>query len=157
MKVFVIAFLFFVMLSSTYLNLINYSSSSSATTTDTGGYVDEIKFIRYSNENIAYQQVGNGNLDLYLFQIPLQLIEEAKKNLNLKIYEKEGVSFGIVVNPTNSSQTFNPFSLREIRYALNFLIDRNFVVNDILKGFGDPIFEPYGQLSPEYQNIVDVV
>jgi peptide/nickel transport system substrate-binding protein len=157
MKVFVIAFLFFIILSSTYLNLNNNSVASSATTTDTGGYLDEIKFIRYSNENIAYQQVGDGDLDLYLSQIPLQLIEEAKKNMNLKIYEKDGVSFGIVVNPTNSSQTFNPFSIREIRYALNFLIDRNFVVNDILKGFGDPIFEPYGQFSPEYQNIVDVV
>jgi peptide/nickel transport system substrate-binding protein len=157
MKVFVTAFLFFIMLSSTYLNLINYSLASSATTIDTGGYVNEIKFIRYSNENIAYQQVGDGNLDLYLSQIPLQLIEEAKKNVNLKIYEKEGVSYGVVINPANSSQTFNPFSIREIRYALNFLIDRNFVVNDILKGFGDPIFEPYGQFSPEYQNIVDVV
>ena len=160
MKIFVIAFLFLIILSSTYVNLNNYSLASTATTTtttDTGGYLDEIKFIRYSNENVAYQQVGNGNLDLYLFQIPLQLIEEAKKSMNLKIYEKDGLSYGIVINPTNSSQTFNPFSIREIRYALNFLIDRNFIVNDILKGFGDPIFEPYGQFSPEYQNIVDVI
>ncbi len=157
MKIFVIAFLFLIVLSSVYINLNNYSLASTATIGNTGGYVDEIKFIRYSNENIAYQQVGEGNLDLYLFQIPLQLIEEAKKNANLKIYEKEGLSYGVVINPTNSSQTFNPFSIREIRYALNFLIDRNFIVNDILKGFGDPIFEPYGQFSPEYQNIVDVV
>jgi peptide/nickel transport system substrate-binding protein len=157
MKTFAFAFLFLIVLSSIYTNLNYYSSASTATIGNTGGYVDEIKFIRYSNENIAYQQVGNGNLDLYLFQIPLQLIEEAKKNANLKIYEKEGLSYGIVINPTNSSQTFNPFSIREIRYALNFLIDRNFIVNDILKGFGDPIFEPYGQFSPEYQNIVDVV
>jgi peptide/nickel transport system substrate-binding protein len=157
MKLFVIAFLSLIILSSTCINLNNYSVASTATTTNTGGYLDEIKFIRYSNENIAYQQVGDGNLDLYLSQIPLQLIEEAKKNMNLKIYEKDGVSFGIVLNPANSSLTFNPFSIREIRYALNFLIDRNFVVNDILKGFGDPIFEPYGQFSPEYQNIVDVV
>jgi peptide/nickel transport system substrate-binding protein len=157
MNIFIIAFLFFTVLSSTCINVNNYSLASTATTTNTGGYLDKIKFIRYSNENVAYQQVGNGNLDLYLSQIPLQLIEEAKKNINLKIYEKDGLSYGVVINPTNSSQTFNPFSIREIRYALNFLIDRNFIVNDILKGFGDPIFEPYGQFSPEYQNIADVV
>src|SRR5215208_2647413 len=127
MNTFVIAFLFFTVLSSTCINVNNYSLASTATTTNTGGYLDEVKFIRYSNENVAYQQVGNGNLDLYLSQIPLQLIEEAKKNMNLKIFEKDGLSYGIVINPTNSSQTFNPFSIREIRYALNFLIDRNFI------------------------------
>ncbi len=62
-----------------------------------------------------------------------------------------------MLNPSNSSQTFNPFSIKEIRYALNFLIDRNFIINDILKGFGNSIVEPYGQYSPEYQNIADVV
>jgi len=77
MKFFVITFLSLIILSSTCINLNNYSVASTATTTNTGGYLDEIKFIRYSNENIAYQQVGDGNLDLYLSQIPLQLIDEA--------------------------------------------------------------------------------
>ena len=47
-----------------------------------GGYADQIKFVRFSNENVAYQQVSNGQLDAYFFQIPLQLVESAKKNPN---------------------------------------------------------------------------
>ncbi len=133
------------------------TSSLKPSANTTGGYIDELRFIRYSNPNIAYQETGNGNLDTYLFQIPLQLVEEAKKNPNLKIYEKEGLSYGFLLNPSNNNQTFNPFSIKEIRFALNFLIDRNFMVNDVLKGFGYSIVEPYGQFSPEYQNIVDVV
>lgn len=122
-----------------------------------GGFSDHIKFIRFSNENVAYQQVSNGQLDVYFFQIPLQLVETAKKNPNLKIYEKEGLSYGLLLNPSNSSNNFNPFSIKDIRFALNFLIDRNFIVNNILKGFGEPIAEPYGSTSPEYHNILPVI
>src|SRR5690606_22380163 len=84
-----------------------------------GGYADQIKFIKFSNENVAYQQVSNGQLDAYFFQIPLQLVEIAKKNPNLKVYEKEGLSYGLLINPYNSSNSFNPFSIKEVRFALN--------------------------------------
>lgn len=135
-----------------YFNTIAFSDEN-----ETGGYVNQVKFIRFSNENVAYQEVSNGNLDSYFFQIPLQLVESAKKNTNLKVFEKEGLSYGLLLNPSNSNQTFNPFSIKEIRFALNFLIDRNFIVNEILKGFGNPIEEPYGVSSPEYHNILSVV
>ncbi len=159
MKIIIAALLFFILFICICVNFNNYSfaSSSSSTSAATGGYFDQLKFVRYSNDNVAYQELGNGHLDTYLSHIPLQLISEAKKNLNLKIYDKDGFSYGILINPSNNSQIFNPFSIKEIRYALNFLIDRNFIVNDILKGFGSSIVEPYGQYSPEYQNILDVV
>ncbi len=122
-----------------------------------GGYADHIKFIRFSNENVAYQQVSNGQLDSYFFQIPLQLVENANKNPNIKVYEKEGLSYGLLLNPSNSSNAFNPFSVKDIRFALNFLIDRNFIVNNILKGYGESIVEPYGPTSPEYYNVLPVI
>ncbi len=162
MKIFITFLLLFILFSAICINFNNYSLASSSSFTSsssntTGGYFDKLKFIRYSNDNIAYQEVSNGNLDTHLSHIPLQLIDDAKKNPNLKVYGKDGVSYGLLLNPSNNDQTFNPFSIREIRYALNFLIDRNFIVNDILKGFGNSIVEPYGQYSPEYQNIVNVV
>ena len=123
----------------------------------TGGYADQVKFIRFSNENVAYQEVSNGQLDSYFFQIPLQLVESAKKNPNLQVFEKEGLSYGLLLNPYDGNQTFNPFSIKEIRFAMNFLIDRNFIVNNILKGFSNPIVEPYGPTSPEYHNVLPVV
>lgn len=156
----------FILISSVSINFNNYSLVSSifsSPVNSTGGYFDVLKFFKYSNDNIAYQELSNGNLDTYLSHIPLQLIDDAKRNSNLKVYDRDGPSFGLLLNPSNSSsingsdQSFNPFSIREIRYALNFLIDRNFIVNDILKGFGTSIVEPYGQFSPEYQNVIDVV
>lgn len=155
MKKFLSLFLIYILLLSFYFNSTDIDSIYSQDS-DKGGYSDAINFIRFTNENVAYQEVSNGNLDLYLFQIPLQLVDIAKSNPNLNLYEKEGMSYGLLLNPSSNNFTFNPFSLKEVRYALNFLIDRNLIINDVLKGFGIPIVEPYGPTSPEYLNILDV-
>ncbi|MDN5868081.1 MAG: ABC transporter substrate-binding protein [Candidatus Nitrosocosmicus sp.] len=139
------------------MGLFTYNNYAFSQTNQTGGYADEVKFIRFSNENVAYQEVSNGHLDSYFFQIPLQLVESAKKNPNLKVFEKEGLSYGLLLNPYHGNQTFNPLSIKEIRFAMNFLIDRNFIVNNILQGFGNPIVDPYGPTSPEYRNVLPVV
>ena len=47
-----------------------------------------------------------------------------KKNIpNLKEYDKLSGSFGLLLNPapSNESGSLNPFSLREVRYAMNYL------------------------------------
>ena len=148
-----LSFLIIVLVIVFFISCDNAFSQSN----QTGGYADQVKFIRFSNENVAYQEVSNGHLDSYFFQIPLQLVESAKKNPNLEVFEKEGLSYGLLLNPYHGNQTFNPFSIKEIRFAMNFLIDRNFIVNNILKGFSNPIVEPYGPTSPEYHNVLPVV
>ena len=40
---------------------------------------------------------------------------------------------------------------------MNYLINRDFVVNEILKGYGVSKVDPYGQYSPEYLNIINTV
>ncbi|HET6589539.1 MAG TPA: ABC transporter substrate-binding protein [Candidatus Nitrosocosmicus sp.] len=157
MKLKLLPIILIVFLFGILINIIPQSHAYLQNDNKTGGFADFIKFIRFSNENVAYQQVSNGQLDSYFFQIPLQLVESAKKNPNLKVYEKEGLTYGLLLNPSNTSKSLNPFSIREIRFALNFLIDRNFIVNNILKGFGEQIVEPYGSRSPEYYNVLPVI
>jgi peptide/nickel transport system substrate-binding protein len=75
------------------------------------------------------------------------------------VYDKTAGSLGLFVNPAPAadSNTLNPFQFREIRYALNYLIDRDFVINEILKGYGSPLIGPFGIYSPEYLNVIDIV
>ena len=48
---------------------------------------------------------------------------------------------------------FNPFSIQEIRYAINFLVDRDLIVNELLGGFGTPMVSNYGSFSAEYLRV----
>lgn len=125
----------------------------------TGAYIDSVRFIQYLDDNVALEELKSGNLDTYYFRIPLEAASEIKNIANLKEYDKLSGSFGLLLNPapSNNSNLLNPFSLREVRYAINYLIDRAFVVDEILKGLGTPLVGPYGIFSPEYFNVIDSV
>jgi peptide/nickel transport system substrate-binding protein len=123
-----------------------------------GPYMDQARFILRTDENLALEEVKSGALDIYFFRIPLEAADDAKNDPLLKVYERSAGSMGFFVNPAPSSDSkFNPFASREIRYALNYLMDREFMVQEILRGYGAPMYEAFGPGSPEYLNIIDVV
>ena len=122
---------------------------------DKGTLVDEIKFIQYLDENTALQEVRNGNLDLYYFRVPSDRLEDFDSRKNLQVFESTGSYYSILANPTDSGK-FNPFSIKEVRFALNYLIDRNLIVNELLGGFGSTMVSNYGTFSADYLGILDV-
>ena len=109
--------------------------------------------------NVALQEIRAKNLDLYFFRIPLEQVSAVNNDPNLKVYEKSGGSFGLLLNPAPSTDPniLNPFQFREVRYAMNYLINRDFVVGEILKGHANSQIDPFGISSPEYESILPVV
>ncbi len=123
---------------------------------DKGTFVDEIRFIQYLDENTALEEVRNGNLDMYYYRVSSDRLEDSDSKDGLKVYESTGGYYSILLNPTNEG-SFNPFSIQEIRYSINFLVDRDLIVNELLGGFGTPMFANYGSFSAEYLRILDVI
>lgn len=121
-----------------------------------GTYVDKIQFVQYLDENTALEQVRNGNLDIYYSRIPSDRIEDVKSRQGLEIFQSTGGSYSLLLNPAQSDQ-FNPFSIREVRFAMNYLIDRQLIVNELLSGFGISMVSAYGPFDPDYLLILDVV
>jgi peptide/nickel transport system substrate-binding protein len=124
-----------------------------------GAYLDSIRFIQYIDGNVALEEIRSGNLDTYFFRIPLEQASSVYDDDNLNVYEKGGGSFGVLLNPapSNSSKSLNPFQFREVRFAMNYLINRNFVVGEILRGYGNVQIDPFGVTSPEFGSILPVV
>lgn len=141
------------------LVLLTPAFASAAQSNGTGAYIDGVRFIQYLDDNVALEELKSGNLDTYYFRIPLEAASEIKNIPTLKEYDKLSGSFGLLLNPapSNDSGSLNPFSLKEVRYAMNYLINREFVVDEILKGFGTPLVGPYGTFSPEYFNVINTL
>ena len=60
-----------------------------------------------------------------------------------------------LINPAESDR-FNPFSdKRNARFALNYLVDRKLIVNELMGGYGSPIISYYGPSDPEYLTILE--
>ena len=116
-------------------------------------FVDSIRFIQYLDENTALEEVRNGNLDLYYNKISSDRLENNEAREGLKIFDSTGGSYSLLVNPAESKK-FNPFSSNEARFALNYLVDRKLIVNELMGGYGSSIISYYGPTDPEYLTII---
>ena len=93
---------------------------------------------------------------MYYYRIASDRLADSDSREGLNVYESTGGYYSILLNPTDEGP-FNPFSIREIRYAINFLVDRDLIVNELLGGFGTPMFSNYGNFSAEYLRILDEI
>lgn len=117
-------------------------------------FVDTIQFVQYLDENTALEEVRNGNLDLYYYRMPSERLEDTKSRQGLQIFQSTGGSYSILVNPAQAEK-FNPFSFIQVRLALNYLIDRSLIVNELMGGYGVSMISNYGPFDPDYFYILD--
>jgi peptide/nickel transport system substrate-binding protein len=150
----IVAIFFFLVFNSSF----EYSNQAESKNQNYSN-VESVRFIHYLDENVAIEEIKSGNLDTYFFRIPLDLVSDIKNDISINLFDKIGGSFGILFNPAPSSNndTINPFEFRDIRYAINFLINRNFISNEILHGYGIPMYDPFGLFSPDYPVVMDTV
>lgn len=113
-----------------------------------GTNFDKVNFVQYSDDNTAVEEVKNGHLDIYYSAIPVDRLDDASRQ-NLKVYQSAGTSYSILLNPATSEQ-FNPFSIQQVRFALNYLIDRDLIVDEILNGYGTTMVSAYKPYDPDY-------
>ncbi len=121
---------------------------SKASFGDKGTYVDKVEFTQYSDANTAIEEVENGNLDIYYSSIPSSRIDSQLRQ-DVNVFQSTGTEYSLLVNPSPSDK-FNPFSIREVRYALNYLVDRNMIVDEILNGYGSQMISAYKPYDPDY-------
>ena len=139
--------------------VLTFTTANAVESNEKGAYTDNIRFIQYLDGNTALQEIKNGNLDTYYFRIPLEKVSSISNDASLKIYEKNAGSFGFLLNPapSNGSNVLNPFQFKEIRFAINYLISREFVVDEILNGYGSVQIDPFGISSPEYEALIPIL
>ncbi len=129
---------------------------------------DVIEVYGITSENTAILEVAKGNYDLYWYEEPgykFTGILAQGYGGNVQLIKSIGVFWSMVVNPAHDDDNpylltvgnkvyFNPFAIKEVRYALNWLINRNFIIQNILKGSGGPMYgtPTSGSVVP-YKNV----
>ena len=117
-------------------------------------FFDSVKFIQYLDENTALEEVKNGNLDTYYYTISPDRLENYQDKEGLQVFDSTGGSYSILINPAESDE-YNPFSNKDIRFALNYLVDRKLIVNELMGGYGSPIISYYSPSDPEYLTVIE--
>ena len=118
--------------------------------------VEYINFKKVSNED-AKQALINGDIDIYAGSLSSADIEELSTNPDITLFPATSTVFGLYLNPYPSTETFNPFSIQEVRYALQFLVNREQIVNDVFPNFADPMVTVPWIEHPAYAGIKETV
>ena len=124
-------------------------------TTRHGGWLDEVAFSAVTSDS-AITQIQAGAIDIYSRGVAsdqLQAIQDA----DLCYAQSYGGYYDILLNPATFTDTtrINPFSNRKIREALNWLIDRDFINQEIYGGGSLPKYTVLSTQLVDYTNVID--
>ncbi|HET6597552.1 MAG TPA: ABC transporter substrate-binding protein [Anaerolineales bacterium] len=124
-------------------------------TTRHGGWLDEID-ISVVDGDSAISQIQAGAIDFYSFNLASNVLP-AIQDAGLPATQSLGGYYGVSLNPAVFTDTtrLNPFSNRKIREALNWLIDRNYINQEIYAGGSMPRLLPITTQLVEYTNLIE--
>lgn len=128
-------------------------------TTRTGAWVDEIIFTSIDEVPNAVAQIQADQLDLYAYlaQDP-DTFEIVKSDPNLAYSNSYGSWDSILFNTAVfNNGTLNPFSNPKIREATNWIVDRNYLVQEAVGGLGTPRYVSQLNTFPDYALYADLI
>ena len=124
-----------------------------------GAWVDELVFSEQPENAVCIAQLQAGDLDS---------CPESNSNPddfkvvaadpNLTYSTAYGLNFGILYNPipTFADGRVNPFGVAKIREAMNWLVDRDFIIQEIFGGLGAAKYSTLVGVFPDYARYIDV-
>ena len=98
-----------------------------------------------------------GKMDLYLFSLKTAAARELRKDQDVRLDEAPATSVSIILNPAPAREgELNPFSIKEVRQAVQYLINRDFIANDIYQGMALPMLTHMSPGDFDFLTIFDV-
>ena len=124
-----------------------------------GPWVDEIDFFQESDYAKVVDMLLKGKMDAFLFPITdPTLFAKVRSSSNLRYVMAYGYFNDLAFNPAPfKNGELNPFVDPKIREAMNYIIDRNYIVNEIYHGLAKPKYVSYISAFPEYGRLIDVI
>jgi peptide/nickel transport system substrate-binding protein len=117
-----------------------------------GPIVDKIYINAKMKEEIGLKDAAEGLTDIFFWGVSgptIMGLAQATRD-KLDIYTVPSGSWSLNFNPVPNAapyivkvedkEFFNPFAIREVRFAMNDLINRKYLVDEILGGAGGPMF-----------------
>jgi peptide/nickel transport system substrate-binding protein len=125
----------------------------------TGAAVESVVFTGIDQADAAVTQLQAGQVDLYAYTVSdPALFATVKADPNLAYTPSFGSYNEMTFNPAVFTDTtrLNPFSNPKIREAMNYIIDRTYVAQEIFGGLAVPKFTMLNSSFADYARFVDV-
>jgi len=127
-----------------------------------GAWVDTIVVVEEPSADAAVTRLQNKDIDLYAFTVSnAEVAAKVAASPELKSERSFGSYNELTFNPAGpifeGTGKLNPFAVPAVREAMNWLIDRDYIVQEIMKGLGVPRYTPFNVASSDYARLAEVV
>jgi peptide/nickel transport system substrate-binding protein len=125
-----------------------------------GSWVDTVIMVEEPNSDAAVSRLEAGDLDVYAYNIAEpDIAERIYASDAMKYYTSYGNYNDITFNPVPvfESGMINPFGSAKVREAMNWLIDRSYITDEISGGMARPRFVTFNYASKDSALLADVV
>ncbi|HSM33111.1 MAG TPA: ABC transporter substrate-binding protein, partial [Anaerolineae bacterium] len=98
-----------------------------------------------------------GNMDLYLFGLKTEAAQDLRGTPGVELIDAPATTVSLILNPAPAGEgELNPFALLEVRQAMQYLVNREAIAQDIYRGAGRPMLTHVGPSDPDFLTIYDI-
>ncbi len=145
--------------------------TSPAIAQDEGKYIDSISIEVRTSQQTGLGDTATGDLDFFLQTVEGKNYEGISEDWKAKLgtWRSVGSYNNLYLNPVHDKTLgtpeikqggewhFNPFAIQEVRYQVNWLINRQFIADDMYGGYASPMYTCIKQEDPGYETLVEPV
>jgi len=130
-------------------------------TTRHGGWLDMIVVIEEPNDAAAIRRLEAGEIDIYAYTVAkADLLADVQASENLTLIRSFGSYNELTLNPVGptfeATGKLNPFSSAKVREAVNWLVDRDYVAQELTQGMAIPRFFCFAPTFADYAKYADL-
>jgi peptide/nickel transport system substrate-binding protein len=110
------------------------------------------------NVDQAPLEIVNDNMDLYLYGLKAAGAEELTDAEGVRLIQAPASTLSFILNPAPAREgELNPFAIREVRQAIQYMIDREFIAGNIYGGRAVPMLTNVSPLDYDELTIFETV
>jgi ABC-type transport system substrate-binding protein len=126
-----------------------------------GSWPDTVVVVEEPSAEAAVSRMETGEIDVYAYQVSEpEVAAKVAESENLSAYQSFGSYNELTFNPSGpefKNGKLNPFAVAKVREAMNWLIDRNYIAQEILGGMGVARWTALNSASSDYATLAPTV
>jgi peptide/nickel transport system substrate-binding protein len=128
----------------------------------TGGWFDTVIFLEEPDSDAAVTRLEVGDIDVFAYNISEPDIAQRVFDSEILVYETSYGNFNDLTfmpstGPEFNDGRLNPFYSDKIREAMNWLVDRDYIAQEITGGLARPRFVPVNYASKDSALLADTI
>ena len=98
-----------------------------------------------------------GTIDMYLYGLSTEAAQELHDADGVQLFQAPATTLSLVLNPAPAPEgKLNPFAIPEVRRAMQYLVNRDFIAQDLYRGLAQPMITHVSPSDYDFLTVYDI-